>query len=59
MTTEKHGHRTFKNKYKFGNDPAIFGSVIQPDNQLDIRFSHTNEQIRTKFGGGMFNVILK
>ena len=50
---------TIKKKYKFGNGPAIFGSVIRPDNQPDIRFGHTNDQIRTKFGEGILNVIFK
>ena len=50
---------TIKKKNKFGNDPGIFGSLIRPDNQPDIRFGHTNDQIRMKFCGGMFNVILK
>ena len=50
---------TNKKKYKFGNDPAIFRSVIRPDIQPDICFGHTNLQIRTKFGGEMYNVFLK
>ena len=50
---------TIKKKNKFGNDPAIFGSVIRPDIQPDIRFGHTNDQIRMKFGGDMYKAILK
>ena len=50
---------TIKKKNKFGNDLAIFGSVIRPDIQPDIRFGHTNEQIRTRFGGDMYKAILK
>ena len=50
---------TIKKKNKFGNDPAIFGSLIRPDNQPDIRFGHINEQIWTKFGRDMYKVILK
>ena len=50
---------TIKKKCKFGHDPSIFGSVIRPDIQPDIRFGHTNQQIRTKFGGDMYNTFLK
>ena len=37
----------------------MFGLVIRPDIQLDICFGHINEQIWTKVGKGMYNVILK
>ena len=50
---------TIKKKYKFGNDPAIFGSVRRPDIRPDIRFGHTNVQIRTKYGGDIYKAILK
>ena len=50
---------TIKKKYKFDNDPAIFASVIRPDILPDIRFGHTNGQIRTKFGGDVYIAILK
>ena len=43
-------YATIKKNYKFDNDPDIFASVIRPDIQPDIRFGHTNEQMRTKFG---------
>ena len=48
-----------KKKNNFGNGPTIFDPVIRPDNQPDIRFGHINKQIWTKFGRGMYNVILK
>ena len=48
-----------KKIYKFGNDPTVFVSVIRPDIQPDIRFGHTNQQIRTKFGGDVYNTFLK
>ena len=48
-----------KKKNNFGNDPTIFDPVIRPDIQPDIRFGHINEQIWTKFGRDMYNVILK
>ena len=47
-----------KRKNNFGNDPTIFDPVILPDIQPDIRFGHINEQISTKFGSDMYNVII-
>ena len=48
-----------KKRNNFGNDPTILESVIRPDIQPDIRFGHVNDQICTKFGKGMYKVILK
>ena len=47
-----------KKKNNFGNDPTIFDAVIRPDILPDIRFGPINEQISTKFGSDMYNVII-
>ena len=50
---------TIKKKNELGKDLTIFGSVIRPDIQPDICFSHTYEQIYMKLVRSINNVILK